>query len=199
MQLQKILCLSILLVVFVRQGLFAQCGQTTQKPVASTAPTPSASPKIAKRNSKDRVLTVGVLGCVSTPARVRVSSWVMGCFLLDHVEPTYPAETADIEDRLTLAVLVGKDGKVFGARKISGPENLVPAAIEAVRKRRYRPYFINGEPVEVETIVDLPAGKASNCAGVLWGVYPVSSAPPSWLFNTHPVMPVLAVERSTPK
>ena len=195
MRLQKILCLAILLAVFVGQGLFAQCGQTTQKLAVSTAPNHSPTPKIAKRNSKDRVLATGVLACVSSPLRIVVSSWVMNCFLFDRVEPVYPAETENAKERLTLAVVVGKDGKVLIARKISGPEDLVPAAVEAVKKWKYRPYLINGEPIEVDTIVELPTG-VSSCA--LWP-FSVTNAPPSWLFNTQPVMPVLAVEQGTPK
>ena len=125
----------------------------------------------------------GAVGCVSTPLRVRVSSLVMVCRLLDHVEPIYPAGTQNIEDRLTLAVLVGKDGNVLNARKVSGPDNLVPAAVEAVRKWKYRPYLLNGEPIEVDTTVDLPTG-ASSCGGAL----------PSGLFSTRPAIPVLATE-----
>ena len=190
MRLQKILCLGILLVAFVRQGLFAQCGQTTQKSAVSTAPNHSPTPKIAKRNSKDPLLVRGVLGCVSSPLRVMVSSWVMGCFLFDRVEPVYPAETENAKERLTLEVVVGKDGKVLNARKISGPEDLVPAAVEAVKKWKYRPYLINGEPIEVDTTVELPTG-VSSCVGVPWP-FSVTSAPPSWLFNTRSVVPVLA-------
>ena len=196
MRPQQILCLGVLLVVFVRQGLFAQCGQATQKPAVSTVASHSPTPKIAKRNSKDRVLVTGVLGCVSSPVRIMVSSWVMSCFLFDRVEPVYPAETENSKERLTLRVVVGKDGKVLYARKITGPDNLEPAAVEAVRKWKYRPYMLNGEPIEVDTTVDLPTVDlpAESCSKVLpvplFGTRPL----PSWLFNTRPVMPVLATQ-----
>jgi hypothetical protein len=198
MRLQKLLRVGILLVVFVRQGLFAQCGQTAQKPV-STLPKHGPTPKIAKRKSRDRFAT-GVLACVSSPTRVMVSPGVMGCFLFNRVEPVYPAETENANERLTLGVVVGKDGRVLYARKISGPENLVPAAIEAVKKWEYRPYLINGEPIEVDTTVELPA-KVSSCVFVSWpfsGTFSATIALPSWLFNTRPVMPVLA-SQGTPK
>ena len=140
-----------------------------------------------------QAMPAGVPGCVSAPTRIRVSSVVMGCYLVHRVEPVYPAGTENTKYWLTLAVLVGKDGNVLNARKVSGPENLAPAAIEAVRKWKYRPYMLNGEPVELETTVDLPAG------GCLWtgpsaaqDPFTVTSAPPSWLFNTQPVIPVLA-------
>ena len=139
-------------------------------------------------------VVVGVMACVPAPKRIRVSSWVMGCLLLDRVEPIYPTETQNVKDRLTLAVLVGKDGNVVNARKVSGPENLVPAAVEAVNKWKYRPYLLNGEPFEVDTTVNLPAG-VSSCVCVLWPFstnWSTSAPPPSWLFNARPVIPVLA-------
>jgi hypothetical protein len=120
----------------------------------------------------------------------------MGCFLSDRVEPIYPAGTENAKERLTLIVLVGEDGNVRDAKKMSGPENLAPAAIEAVKKWKYRPFLINGKPIEVDTTVELPIG-ASSCVGVSWPSS-VTSAPPSWLFHTQPVMPVL-VSQGTPK
>ena len=146
-------------------------------------------------------MSVGVMGCVPAPKRIRVSSWVMGCLLVDRVEPIYPAGTQNVKDRLTLAALVGKDGTVIDARKISGPENLLPAAIDAVKKWKYRPYLLNGEAFEVDTTVDLPAA-APSCMGVIWPFstnWSTNAPPPSWLFNTQPVMPVLAVAESTSK
>jgi hypothetical protein len=195
-RLNEILSLGILLFVSAAISV-AQCGQATSRQAGvSTLPLRSPLPKIAKRNSKDRVVAMGVLGCVHGPNRVRVTSEVMGCFLSDRVEPVYPAETENAKERLTLIVVVGKDGNVLDAKKMSGPENLAPAAIEAVKKWKYRPYLINGEPIEVDTTVELPTGMSS-CVGVS-RPFSVTSAPPSWLFHTQPVMPVL-VSQGTPK
>src|SRR4051812_33663421 len=115
-----ILSLGILLFVSCAAISVAQCGQaTSQQAGVSTSPLRSPLRKIAKRNSKDRVVATGVLGCVHGPNRVRVTSSVMGCFLLDRVEPIYPAETENVKDPLSLEVVVGKDGNVLNARKVS--------------------------------------------------------------------------------
>jgi len=50
-----------------------------------------------------------------------------------------------------LQAVIGKDGRIENLQMISGHPMLAPAAIEAVRQWRYRPYTLNGEPVEVET------------------------------------------------
>ena len=139
----------------------------------------------------EQAMPAGVPGCVYA-SRVRVSPRVMGCYLLDRTEPVYPAETQGTKDPLTLHLVIDKEGNVRKAEKISGPERLVSAAVEAVTKWKYRPFILNGEPVDVDTTVDLPS-KGLSCEGVLFE--PIgTSAPPSWLFNTRPVMPVLAAQ-----
>lgn len=50
-----------------------------------------------------------------------------------------------------LQALIGKDGAVQNLRVISGRPLLVGAAIEAIKQWRYKPYYLNGEPVQVET------------------------------------------------
>ena len=140
----------------------------------------------------EQAMPAGVPGCIYV-SRVRVSSSVMACYLLDRTEPVYPAETQNIKDPLTLRLVIDKEGNVRKAEKISGPEPLVSAAVEAVTKWKYRPYFLNGEPIEVDTTIDLPA-KALSCEGVLPEPIIGTGALPSWLFNTRPVMPVLEAQ-----
>jgi protein TonB len=49
--------------------------------------------------------------------------------------------------------VIGKDGRIHELTPISGPKELVGAAIGAVQQWRYKPYMLNNEPVEVETQV----------------------------------------------
>ena len=50
-----------------------------------------------------------------------------------------------------LFAVIGKAGTIDNLRVVSGHPMLVPAAIDAVRQWRYRPYILNSEPIEVET------------------------------------------------
>lgn len=140
----------------------------------------------------EQAMPAGVPGCIYV-TRVRVSPEVMACYLLDRTEPVYPAETQGIKDPITLRLVIDKEGNVRKGEKVSGPEPLVSAAVEAVTKWKYRPYFLNGEPIDVDTTVDLPA-RALSCEGVLSKPLFGASALPSWLFSTRPVMPVLAAQ-----
>jgi protein TonB len=69
------------------------------------------------------------------------------------VQPSYPpdAKTARIQGSVILAVIIGKDGSVQGERLVSGHPSLAPAAMDAVKQWKYRPYVLNGTPVEVDT------------------------------------------------
>ena len=88
------------------------------------------------------------------PKRVRISQMNAGD-LIYRVQPRYPpmAATARIEGAVMLAAVIGRDGTVQNLRVVSGHPMLSGAAVEAVRQWRYRPYVLNGEPVEVDTQV----------------------------------------------
>jgi periplasmic protein TonB len=90
---------------------------------------------------------------VATPQRVRVSQGVTQGLLIRKVQPNYPplARQARIQGSVLLQAEISKEGTIQNLRLISGHPMLAPAAIEAVKQWRYKPYILNGEPVEVET------------------------------------------------
>jgi protein TonB len=92
---------------------------------------------------------------VAAPQRVRVSAGVTQGMVLHKVQPTYPplARTARVQGSVILAAIIGKDGTIQNLHVISGHPLLTQAALDAVRQWRYRPYILNGEPVEVDTQV----------------------------------------------
>jgi periplasmic protein TonB len=73
--------------------------------------------------------------------------------LVHKILPTYPplARAARLQGQVVLQAVISKQGGIENLRVLSGHPILVPAAIEAVRQWRYRPYILNSEPVEVET------------------------------------------------
>ncbi|MFZ0862405.1 MAG: TonB family protein [Candidatus Sulfotelmatobacter sp.] len=94
---------------------------------------------------------------IATPQRVRVSSGVSSGLLIRKVSPTYPplARQARIQGTVILQAQISKDGSIQNLQLISGHPMLAPAAIEAVKQWKYKPYLLNGEPVEVETQVQV--------------------------------------------
>jgi protein TonB len=94
---------------------------------------------------------------VATPQRVRVSQGVSQGLLVKRIQPNYPplARQARIQGTVVLQAEISKDGSIQNLRLISGHPMLAPAAIEAVKQWKYKPYLLNGEPVEVETQVQV--------------------------------------------
>ena len=92
---------------------------------------------------------------VATPQRVRVSSGVSAGNLIRRVQPNYPplARQARIQGTVILQAEISKEGTIQNLQLISGHPMLAPAAIEAVKQWRYKPYLLNGEPVAVDTQV----------------------------------------------
>jgi protein TonB len=90
---------------------------------------------------------------VAAPTRVRVSQGVTEGMVLRRVQPNYPplARQARIQGDVVLQAEISKEGAIENLRVISGHPMLAPAAIDAVKQWRYKPYFLNGEPVAVET------------------------------------------------
>jgi len=93
----------------------------------------------------------------AAPQKLRVSSGVAAGMLIYQLKPTYPrlAAQARIQGTVVLQAVIAKDGAVRDLHLISGHPMLVPAAIEAVRQWRYRPYLLNNEPVEVDTLINV--------------------------------------------
>jgi len=91
------------------------------------------------------------------PVKVHISAGVAAGLLLHKTAPLYPpiAKAARVSGTVVLEATISETGSVENLRVISGPAMLQEAALEAVRTWRYRPYLLNGRPVEVLTTVNV--------------------------------------------
>ena len=89
------------------------------------------------------------------PVRPRAfrQSVIMEGNLIHKVEPQYPpiAKQLHVEGTVIVKAFISRDGVITRAVAETGPPLLVQAALDAVRQWRYRPYYLNHEPIEVET------------------------------------------------
>lgn len=87
--------------------------------------------------------------------RIRVSQGVTEGRIIRKLQPDYPAiaRSARVEGQVLLKAIISRTGEIQNLTLISGHPLLVQAAIQAVSQWRYRPFLLNGEPVEVETTI----------------------------------------------
>ena len=93
----------------------------------------------------------------SAPKMVTIAGGIAQGMLLERTAPEYPAvaKAARVSGTVVLQATISKTGAIENLRVISGPPLLQDAAMDAVKTWRYRPYLLNGEPVEVETTVNV--------------------------------------------
>lgn len=94
---------------------------------------------------------------VRPPVTLRIGGNVQETMSIRKVPPTYPPDAREqrIQGTVHMTALVGLDGKILFLRADSGPVELVPASIEAVRQWTYRPTLLDGAPCYVVTRVEL--------------------------------------------
>lgn len=122
---------------------------------ASTGP--DSAPQLALAGSPNRMLSNVVAAPVAKPQlgapKGTPSSGVTQGLLLQSVKPVYPAQAqqAHVQGTVVLSAVIGKDGSVESVKVVSGHPLLTQAAVDAVRRWRYKPYYLNGEAVQAET------------------------------------------------
>lgn len=107
--------------------------------IGSSAPPPPPPPKPA------------------APKRIRVGGQVEAAKVIFGPQPEYPsiAKMARVQGVVRLAAVISENGTIQDLRLISGPPLLVKAAMDAVSRWRYQPTLLNGDPVQVETEIDV--------------------------------------------
>jgi protein TonB len=92
-----------------------------------------------------------------TPKRITVGGNVQAAHLVNRVQPVYPplARQTRISGTVKLHAIIGKNGAVEQLQVVSGHPLLVQSALDAVKQWRYQPTLLNGEPVEVDTEIDV--------------------------------------------
>jgi len=105
------------------------------------AASPAVAPALAQQQAE------------SSPARIRGD--IVAGQIVYKTQPIYPeeAKAAHIEGAVRLHAIISKTGDVDSLQVLSGPPELCDSAIDAVRQWKYKPYLLNGEPIEVDTTI----------------------------------------------
>jgi len=131
-------------------------GQPPQSLLIETTPAPVATASASPAPMRIRVVTPTMVDAPqAAPGSLKVGGGVMAGQIVSKVTPVYPQEAKDekITGAVVLKAVIGKDGTIENLQVLSGPKELAASALDAVRQWVYKPYLLNGEPVEVETTI----------------------------------------------
>jgi len=124
-----------------------QESETVQAPSAIGLATSVDTKSLATLSS------AGATATRATPQLLRVSQGVMEGLVLKRVQPRYPTQALQmrIQGPVQLQATISKTGDIENLKVVSGDAVLGRAAVEAVRQWKYKPYYLNGDPVQIET------------------------------------------------
>lgn len=129
-------------------------------PVQAPIQAPSPDALVASSGGGAKAISgiVDSVGVVVPKAQtLKVSQSVMQNMITKKVQPQYPyqAQRTHLQGTVQLEATIGKDGHVANVKQLSGNDVLGHAAMDAVRQWRYKPYMLNGQPIEVQTQVSM--------------------------------------------
>ena len=101
--------------------------------------------------------STGVVTDAAMPQFVRVAPGIEAGLLVRKVAPSYPHEAREqhIQGTVILKAIINTEGNISDLELVSGDPMLAQASIDAVKQWKYQPYMLNGNPVEVETHIQV--------------------------------------------
>jgi len=127
------------------------------KPAPQEVAEPAAPPLDVASDSSDKAIS----GLVDAPAAVphagpqtlKVSQGVSQGLLMKKVAPVYPPQAVQmhVQGSVQMLASISKDGNITDVKLISGDAMLARAAMDAVKQWKYKPYYLDGQPMEIQT------------------------------------------------
>jgi protein TonB len=126
-----------------------------QSAATTDAPAPSMTDVVRAGGGAALPSLMGSQSKAPTPALqvTHVSQGISRGLLVKQIPPAYPATALQrgTEGVVELLATISKDGNISAVKTLSGDAQLSHAAVEAVKQWKYKPYLLNGEPVEIQT------------------------------------------------
>jgi len=138
----------------------ARIAGSIKKPEPSDEPATGFTPggiDTGNANSIPGAAFAGKSNVQVVPSVSAISAGVAAGLLIHRTEPVYPrfARDAHMSGTVVLGATINKTGAIENLHVVRGPAALVDAALNAARTWRYRPYELNGQPIEVQTTINI--------------------------------------------
>ena len=140
--------------------LVVKNGSSTQPKAESEAQEPVAAPAATSiatgtgGSELSGLVNTNAINARKAPQEtLRISQGVSQGLIVKRVQPVYPEQARQmrVEGKVELQANISKSGSIAGVKQLSGDPLLGRAATDAVRQWKYKPYFLNGEPIEIQT------------------------------------------------
>jgi len=141
--------------ILIKNGRSGSVAKTSAE--STDEPVPSVTGIAAAGNGGTLPDLMGGASNAPTPVlqTVNVSQGVSRGLLVKTVQPNYPSVALRMrtEGPVELMATITKSGDISTVKILSGDASLAHAAADAVKQWKYKPYLLNGEPVEIQTQV----------------------------------------------
>jgi protein TonB len=120
---------------------------------APSLPSPLTIASADDSNMKDLISSASSNLPKPSLATIKISQGVSQGLLIKQVQPIYPSAALKVhaQGAVQIEATINKEGTVINTKVLRGDAVLARAALDAVRQWRYKPYYLDGEPVEIQT------------------------------------------------
>jgi TonB family protein len=139
--------------IVVKKGPSASVRKSPQDAL-QPPPAALAVPAVAGDKALGGIITTTTVSIpISVPQVVKVSQGVSEGLLVKRVQPIYPEQARQmrVQGPVQLQATINKNGNISNVKVVSGNAQLARATVEAVKQWKYKPYYLNNEPVEIQT------------------------------------------------
>jgi TonB family protein len=143
-------------VLMVHNGSSTQAKPEPEVQESEQAPAATSIATGTSTNALSGIVNTTAINAQKAPEQtLRISQGVSQGLILKKLQPAYPPQARQmrLEGKVELQANISRSGSISSIKQLSGDPVLGRAAMDAVRQWKYKPYYLNGEPVEVETQV----------------------------------------------
>ena len=141
-------------VLMVKNGPSTQSKAQAEAQESVPAPAVTSIASGTGSSALSGIVNTNAINAQKAPQQtLRISQGVSQGLIIKRVQPVYPAQARQmhLEGTVELQANIAESGSISSVKQLSGDRVLGRAAMDAVRQWKYKPYYLNGQPVEVET------------------------------------------------
>jgi protein TonB len=141
--------------IVIKSGHARTAAKTSAPTTDEAAPSMTGIPVAANGGPIPNLMSSQSKAPTPVLQAMSISQGVSRGLLVKTVQPSYPASALRlrIEGPVELMATISKNGNISAVKILKGDASLAHAAAEAVKQWKYKPYLLNGEPVEIQTQV----------------------------------------------